>query len=229
MDNKSFCSWSGGKDSTLSLYKALNAKMDVKYLLNMMNEDGKNSRSHNLPLDIIKAQSDSLNIPLITKKTTWETYEEIFIDTLKQFNKDGIKYGIFGDIDLEDHRKWEEKVCEKANLNAVLPLWQQKRKVLLKEFLDLGFKTMIVVVNESYLDKKYLGKILDKELVNEFEEIGIDPNGENGEYHTVVLDGPIFNYPIKVKKQNILHNEGYWFQNIKLVNTYGEGSRDEKL
>jgi uncharacterized protein (TIGR00290 family) len=173
MSNKSFCSWSGGKDSTLSLYKALNDKMDVKYLLNMMNEDGKNSRSHNLSLEIIKAQADSLGIPLITKNTTWDTYEEIFIGTLKQFEKKGIKNGIFGDIDIEDHRKWEEMVCEKANLNAVLPLWQQKRKVLLKEFLDLEFKTMIIVVNENYLDKKYLGKILDKELVIEFEEIGI--------------------------------------------------------
>lgn len=219
MSKKSFCSWSGGKDSTLSLYKALNDEMDVKYLLNMLNEDGKKSRSHNLPLEIIKAQADSLGIPLMTKNTTWDTYEEIFIDTLKQFEKEEIKNGIFGDIDIEDHRKWEEMVCEKANLNAVLPLWQQERKVLLKEFLDLGFKTMIIVLNENYLDKKYLGKILDKELVNEFEEIGIDPNGENGEYHTVVLDGPIFNFPLEIEKQNKLYNEGYWFQKIKLINT----------
>ncbi|MDZ7671855.1 MAG: diphthine--ammonia ligase [Halanaerobiales bacterium] len=219
MSNKSFCSWSGGKDSTLSLYKALKDGLEVKYLLNMMNEDGKNSRSHNLSLEIIKAQADSLGIPLITKNTTWDTYEEIFVDTLKQFEKEGIKNGIFGDIDIEDHRKWEEMVCKKAKLNAVLPLWQQKRKVLLKEFLDLNFKTMIIVVNENYLDKKYLGKILDKELVNEFEEIGIDPNGENGEYHTVVLDGPIFNYPLEIEKQDKLYNEGYWFQKIKLINT----------
>jgi len=78
---------------------------------------------------------------------------------------------------------------------------------------------MIIVINENYMDKKHLGKILDKDLVNEFEEIGIDPNGENGEYHSVVLDGPIFNYPIKVKKQDKLYNKGYWFQEIELINT----------
>ena len=219
MSKTSFCSWSGGKDSTLSLYKALKNGLEVKYLLNMMNEDGKNSRSHNLSLEILKEQSNSLDIPLITRNTTWDNYEEIFIDTLKQFKDEGINNGIFGDIDLEDHRKWEEKVCAKADLEAVLPLWQQKRKVLLNEFLDLGFKTMIVVINENYMDKKYLGKILDKDLINEFEDIGIDPNGENGEYHSVVLDGPIFDYPIKVKKQDKLYNEGYWFQEIKLINT----------
>jgi len=219
MIKNSFCSWSGGKDSTLSLYKALKNGLEVKYLLNMMNEDGKNSRSHNLSLEILKEQSDSLDIPLITRNTSWDNYEELFIDTLKRFKDEEINSGIFGDIDLEDHRKWEEKVCNKAGLKAVLPLWQEKRKILLNEFLDLGFKTMIVVINENYMDKKYLGKILDNRLVNEFEEIGIDPNGENGEYHSVVLDGPIFNYPIEVKRQDKLYNEGYWFQEIKLINT----------
>jgi len=219
MNKTSFCSWSAGKDSALSLYKALNNGLDVKYLLNMMNEDGKNSRSHNLSLEILKEQSDSLDIPLITRNTSWDNYEELFIDTLKRFKDEEINSGIFGDIDLEDHRKWEEKVCNKADLKAVLPLWQEKRKILLNEFLDLGFKTMIVVINENYMDKKYLGKILDNRLVNEFEEIGIDPNGENGEYHSVVLDGPIFNYPIEVKRQDKLYNEGYWFQEIKLINT----------
>ena len=219
MNKTSFCSWSAGKDSALSLYKALNNGLDVKYLLNMMNEDGKNSRSHNLSLEILKEQSDSLDIPLITRNTSWDNYEELFIDTLKRFKDEEINSGIFGDIDLEDHRKWEEKVCNKAGLKAVLPLWQEKRKILLNEFLDLGFKTMIVVINENYMDKKYLGKILDNRLVNEFEEIGIDPNGENGEYHSVVLDGPIFNYSIEVKRQDKLYNEGYWFQEIKLINT----------
>jgi diphthamide synthase (EF-2-diphthine--ammonia ligase) len=77
---------------------------------------------------------------------------------------------------------------------------------------------MIIVVNEEYLDKKYLGKIIDKDLIKEFNEIGIDPSGENGEYHTVVLDGPLFNKKLEVNRLNQLYNDGYWFQEFELIN-----------
>jgi len=219
MNNNFFCSWSGGKDSALSLYKAIQKDLKPKKLLNMMNEKGENSRSHNLPLSILKAQAESLNIPLTTKRSSWDDYEEIFINTLKDFKKEGIDKGVFGDIDLAEHREWEEKVCNKAGLEAVLPLWNQDREALLHEFIDLGFKTMIIVVNEDYLDKKYLGKILDKNLIKEFKEIGIDPSGENGEYHTVVIDGPIFDKKVKIEKKEILNNENYWFQSVELTNS----------
>ena len=216
MEKNFFCSWSGGKDSALSLYKAVDLGWKPQALLNILNEDGKNSRSHNLPFSILKAQADSLNIPLVTKNATWDDYEKIFIEALKEFKKQGIDSGVFGDIDIKDHRKWEEMVCEKAGLKAHLPLWNQSREELLFEFLDLGFITMIVVVNQSYLGKKYLGEIIDKELIAEFKKIGIDPSGENGEYHTVVLDGPIFDHLVEIEKKDQVENKGYYFQNINL-------------
>ena len=219
MSNQFFCSWSGGKDSALALYRALQQDLKPKKLLNMLNEKGENSRSHNLPLSVLKAQAASLEIPLVTKRTSWNDYESVFIETLKEFAEDGIKKGVFGDIDLEEHREWEEMVCRKANMTAYLPLWNQDREALLYEFLNLGFKTMIVVVNEDYLDKKYLGKIVDKNLVIEFKELGIDPSGENGEYHTVVLDGPIFKNKINVGKKEVVNNDNYWFQTIELINS----------
>lgn len=219
MSNQFFCSWSGGKDSALALYRALQQDLKPKKLLNMLNEKGENSRSHNLPLSVLKAQAASLEIPLVTKRTSWNDYESVFIETLKEFAEDGIKKGVFGDIDLEEHREWEEMVCRKANMTAYLPLWNQDREALLYEFLNLGFKTMIVVVNEDYLDKKYLGKIVDKNLVIKFKELGIDPSGENGEYHTVVLDGPIFKNKINVAKKEVVNNNNYWFQTIELINS----------
>ncbi|MCF8009582.1 MAG: hypothetical protein K9K32_07420, partial [Halanaerobiales bacterium] len=122
MDSKSFCSWSGGKDSSLSLYKAIENNMNAKFLLNILNETGKRSRSHNLPIEVIEAQSDSLKIPLVTKKASWDQYQEVFINTLKDLKEKGINTGIFGDIDIIDHKKWEEKVCKKAKMKAELPL-----------------------------------------------------------------------------------------------------------
>ena len=219
MNNNFFCSWSGGKDSCLALYKAIEADLKPKRLLNMLNEEGDNSRSHNLPLSVLKAQANSLDIPLTTKRTSWDDYEEKFIETIKQFKKEGIDQGVFGDIDLEEHREWEEKVCSKAGLTAQLPLWEQKREDLLNEFIELGFKTMIIVINEDYLDKKYLGKVIDKKIIKEFKDIGIDPSGENGEYHTVVIDGPIFNKRIKLKIKEQLKHDNYWFQPVELINS----------
>ena len=218
MDKTFFCSWSGGKDSALALFKAIQADYEPKKLLNMLSEKGKKSRSHNLSLSVLEAQAEALNISLETRRASWDEYEETFIEALKDFNKEGIKTGVFGDIDLEGHREWEEKVCKKAGLEAFLPLWQKKREDLLNEFIDVGFKTMIIVVNEEYLDKKYLGKIIDKDLIKEFNEIGIDPSGENGEYHTVVLDGPLFNKKLEVNRLNQLYNDGYWFQEFELIN-----------
>src|SRR6056297_1110257 len=219
MNNNFFCSWSGGKDSCLALYKAIEANLKPKRLLNMLNEEGDNSRSHNLPFSVLKAQAKSLDIPLTTKRTSWDDYEEKFIETIKEFKKEGIDQGVFGDIDLKENREWEEKVCSKAGLTARLPLWEQAREDLLNEFIELGFKTMIIVVNEDYLDKKYLGKIIDKKLIKEFKDIGIDPSGENGEYHTVVINGPIFNERIQLKKKAQLKHENYWFQPVKLINS----------
>ncbi|MFO7815206.1 MAG: diphthine--ammonia ligase [Halanaerobiales bacterium] len=219
MHKNFFCSWSGGKDSALALFKAIQADYIPKKLLNILNEKGEKSRSHNLSLSVLEAQAGSLNISLETRRASWEDYEDIFIDALKEFNEEGIKTGVFGDIDLEGHREWEEKVCNEAGLEAYLPLWQKKREVLLNEFIEEGFKSMIIVVNEEYLDKKYLGKIIDKKLINEFNEIGIDPSGENGEYHTVVLDGPLFSKMLKVNKQGHLYNDGYWFQEFELMNS----------
>ncbi|MCF8000533.1 MAG: diphthine--ammonia ligase [Halanaerobiales bacterium] len=218
MKKNFFCSWSGGKDSALALYKAIQAEYKPKKLLNMLSEEGKKSRSHNLSLPVLEAQAEALNISLETRRTSWDNYEETFIGALKDLHKEGIGTGVFGDIDLEGHREWEEKVCKAANMEAYLPLWQIKREELLNEFIEEGFKTMIIVVNEEYLDEKYLGKIIDKELIKEFNEIGIDPSGENGEYHTVVLDGPIFNKKLEVNKLDHLYNDGYWFQEFELIN-----------
>jgi len=140
---------------------------------------------------------------------TWAEYESVFVDALREIRKEGVKTGVFGDIDFPPHLEWEEKVCAKAGMVAWLPLWECARETLLNEFLSLGYKAVIVMVDEKKLDRKFLGRMIDRELVSEFQKIGIDPCGENGEYHTLVVDGPIFSKPLPIETGARTEHSGY--------------------
>ena len=215
-----FSSWSGGKDACLALHRACMAGAQPACLLTMLREDGIRSRSHGLRRDVIAAQAATLGIPLFTKCATWAGYEAAFIDALHKIRKKGITSGVFGDIDFPPHLEWEEKVCAQAGLIPYLPLWQDARPALLHEFIALGYKALIVRVNENKLNRKFLGRIIDLEIVGEFQKIGIDPCGENGEYHTIVVDGPIFFRPLPVATGPSLDTEcsGYCTLDIYLRN-----------
>jgi diphthine-ammonia ligase len=208
------CSWSGGKDSCLALYRAMQAGAEPSFLLAMLREDGTRSRSHGLRREVLQAQADRLGIPLVTKAASWADYESIFIAALQELEAAGVEAGVFGDIDIEEHRSWEEKVCAAAGLEAHLPLWQADRQALLGEFLMLGFEAVIVAVNGEKLDQAYLGRVLDLELVREFAELGIDPCGEEGEYHTVVVDGSIFARPVRLQLGDRVFRDGYGFLDV---------------
>jgi diphthine-ammonia ligase len=196
MNRNCFVSWSGGKDSCLAFYRAVENGYNPKKLFTMFSMENDISTAHRLKEEVIKAQAFALGIDYMAKRALFNDYEEAFIDSLKQFKEAGLDYGIFGDIDIEEHMQWEDKVCKRASITAVLPLWQKNRKELVKEFLNLGFKAKIIVVDTTMLDKKFLGKDLCFSLVEEIEACGADVCGENGEYHTVVYDGPIFRQPV---------------------------------
>ncbi|MGF7060481.1 diphthine--ammonia ligase [Brassicibacter mesophilus] len=196
MQKNCFVSWSGGKDSCLALYKALEQGYNPKKLFTMFSMENGISSAHRLNEVIINAQANAIGIEHVLGRALFDDYEEVFISNLKAFKEQGIDYGVFGDIDLEEHREWENKVCQRASIISVLPLWQSNRRDIVKEFLELGFKAKIVVVNTAMLDAKFLGHDLSYSLMREIEEYGADVCGENGEYHTVVYDGPIFKHSI---------------------------------
>ena len=127
---RAFLSWSGGKDSMLALHRALAAGTKVEALLAMFDETGERSRSHALPTRLMQAQADALGIPLVMRQASWTDYESVFTDQLHRFAAGGITHGLFGDIDLQAHRDWEEKVCDAAGIAAVLPLWKEPRQAL---------------------------------------------------------------------------------------------------
>lgn len=199
MSKNCFSSWSGGKDSCLAFYKAIEQGYSPKQLLTMFSMESGISSAHRLKEEIIKAQAHAIGIECTIGKALFNDYEEVFVSNIKQFKGQGMDYGIFGDIDIEEHRQWEEKVCNRASITAVLPLWQSDRKELVKEFINLGFKARVVLVNKTMLDTRFLGQDLSYSLMEEIEECGADVCGENGEYHTVVYDGPIFIKPVDLK------------------------------
>lgn len=203
---KAFCSWSGGKDSCLALYRALQNGFDVRFLLTMFDETEDRSRSHAVSRELIQMQAAALGIELVTARASWQNYEKIFIETLRTFQNQGITHGIFGDIDLEAHREWEEKVCGAAGIEAFLPLWSKNRRKLVDEFLAEGFRAVVVCVNEKFLDAEFCGRTFDEKFIADLPS-DVDACGENGEFHTFVFDGVIFKNPVKYEVAEIYRHE----------------------
>ena len=151
---------------------------------------------------------------LITRNTSWDHYEANFIDAVRELRDEGVATGVFGDIDLKGHREWVERVCGSIGMRAVLPLWGGGRRDLLQEFLSSGFNAIIVSVRDGVLDREFLGKTLDRTMIDEMIGIGIDASGEEGEYHTLVTNGPMFSWPIESKTKDIHFKDGYWFLDV---------------
>ncbi len=209
--DRALCSWSGGKDSCYALMQAINTGNEPAVLLNVLNEEGKISRSHGIPAAILQQQAAAMSLPIHMISSSWAEYEINFtsaLHTLKEQHQ--LSVAVFGDIDLQAHRDWEEMVCEKAGLTALLPLWQQDRRLLVNAMLDGGIETMIVSCNEK-MGERFIGRTLTRDLVNELEELGIDPCGENGEFHTLVLNCPLFKNRVTAHVREATLHDKYWF------------------
>lgn len=216
---KLFSSWSGGKDCMLALYRIQQAgEHNVVYLVNMCDSDGEHSRSHGLRKDVIAAQAKALEIPIIQKQTDIKEYETNFKSVIADLKKQGIEGGVFGDIYLEAHRTWIERVCREMEILAIFPLWKDNTHKLLNEFIHLGFKALTVSVHQAMLGKSWLGKDLNETFAKQITELeNVDPCAENGEYHSFVYDGPNFRFPLEIKKGEIYEKENHWFQEINLA------------
>jgi uncharacterized protein (TIGR00290 family) len=194
---RALCSFSGGKDSCLALWRAQQQGLDVRTLLVMFEEGGERSRSHALPLSLIQQQAAALRLDLVTRNASWKTYEEVFIATLEELRACGHEVAVFGDIDLQAHRDWEEKVCAAAGVTPMLPLWQEDRRRLAQEVLDAGFKAIVVCVDSRHLGDEFCGRLYDAAFIASLPA-NVDACGENGEFHTFVYDGPNFSTPVPV-------------------------------
>ena len=210
---KAFCCWSGGKESALSYYRSKKEKkIEVSCLLNMISENGKHSRTHGISKILLQAQAEVIGISLIQQKTTWKNYEAEFKKAVAEFKNNDLEAGVFGDIDLQGHRDWVERVCKDMNVKPVLPLWKEKREKILEQFIQAGFKAIVVAVNVDFLGKEWLGREINKEFIEELKAMGnIDLCGEKGEYHTFVYDGPVFKRPVEFTIGKKISRDKHWF------------------
>lgn len=213
---KFIASFSGGKDSALALYKAMMVGEAVGLIV-MLEEEGKRSRSHGMSSELIHAQARSIGLPVYTAAASWTDYEKIFVGLLEKAKNQGADVLVTGDLDMPAHGCWHEKVTKYAGLKLGMPLWEMNHHEAVEEFINLGFVTIIVTVNLSLgMREDDLGRTLTHEYVKELEARGIDPCGEGGEFHTTVLDGPIFKHPIPVRKCEIFKDGEYAFLPLEL-------------
>lgn len=227
--SQAFVSWSGGKDSCLACYRAIASGTKVRHLLNMVTEDGRWSRSHGLSAELLRAQGEAIGIPLVQKETTDTNYEAEFKNALLAFRREGITAGVFGDIDFNEHRQWIDRVCSAAGITAHLPLWGQDQEKILKDFIDLGFESVVVATKADLLGKEWLGRRIDPDFLADLRRLRntkhITPCGEAGEYHTYVINGPLFSKRIEILETSKELKDGHWFLSIGKYESKPKGQR----
>lgn len=202
MEKAIFC-WSGGKDSSLCLYEVLKErKYNVVYLLTTLNENFKRISMHGVQEELLEQQAQSIGIPLkkmYVKEGSYEEYERNMEKLLLEMKAEGITNVLFGDIFLDDLRKYREDNLAKVGMTAVFPLWKKDTTKLISNFISLGFRTITCCVNDRYLGEDMVGTEIDNAFLKALPE-NVDPCGENGEFHTFCFDGPIFKSKIRFSK-----------------------------
>ncbi len=208
---KAFFNWSGGKDSSLALYHTLkNTSFDIKYLLTNLSAEHNRISMHGVRFELLKLQAQSIGIPLTTMKivkdASMEDYNQLVQTKMDFFTSKGINHCFFGDIFLEDLKKYREEQLSKVNIKAHFPLWKRPTTNIIKEFIDLGFKAKVVSINANLLDQSFAGRELDESFIKDLPK-NVDVCGENGEFHSFVYDGPIFKTPVPIQLGDIVKRE----------------------
>jgi uncharacterized protein (TIGR00290 family) len=209
--NKAYMNWSGGKDSSLCLYKALASnKYNIKFLLTSVNSAYNRISMHGVRRSLLEAQAHQIGIPLKTIELSehpgMQEYESCMTKMVNELKVSGCTHSIFGDIFLEDLRMYREEKLKALDINCTFPLWKEDTTELVKIFIDLGFKSVIVCVNEKYLDKSFCGRAIDHSFLHDLPG-NVDPCGENGEFHSFVYEGPIFKESIPFYKGEIIYKK----------------------
>jgi uncharacterized protein (TIGR00290 family) len=189
--------WSGGKDSALALLRARANGLDVSRLINFYDPATDRVRFHATRSDVMREQAKAIGIELHALGTPWESYEATFTSLLAELKRDGFAGVVFGDIHLADVRAWYEERVRAAGLAHVEPIWGEPPAALLAEFVASGSRAVITCVETPKLGEEWLGRIIDERFAADIDATGIDPAGENGEYHSFAFAGPLFGSPLR--------------------------------
>lgn len=217
--NKAYMNWSGGKDSSLCLHRVLEEGLyEVETLLTNVNAIQNRISMHGVRRELLEAQAASIGLPLQTlelgEQPGMEEYEQATREKVAALKEQGCTHALFGDIFLEDLRRYREEKLESQGMHSIFPLWKISTAELIEEFLEKGFKAIVVCVNSRILDKSFCGRLIDASFIRDLPE-NADPCGENGEYHSFVFEGPVFRYAIPFQKGEIVYreymSEGFYF------------------
>jgi uncharacterized protein (TIGR00290 family) len=205
--NRALVSWSGGKDCCLAWARSRQS-VEVVGLVTVMTEDGRRSRSHGLPREVLQWQAATMELPLFTTNATWDSYGSQFSELIRRVSGElGATQVIFGDIFPTAHREWAERICRACQLTALEPLWAEPTASLVREFLSQGGEAFITTVRDEKLDSSWLGRFLDVQAIGELISLGVDPCGERGEYHSFVTYFPGFRHRVNPRHLGVAQHD----------------------
>lgn len=229
--------WSGGKDSAMALHAALRRDdLEVAGLLTTLNPEYDRISMHGVRRALLEAQTAAIGLPVeqvfvgappasalsaapeddphgFTTFPANAEYEAKMGAAMAAAAASGVEGVVFGDIFLEDLRAYRERNLSRVGMRGVFPLWRRDTAKLLAEFFDVGFRAVTVCIDETKLDESWAGRQLDRNFGANLPG-GVDPCGENGEYHSFVYDGPIFQQPVPFTRGETVHRDGFWFTDL---------------
>jgi uncharacterized protein (TIGR00290 family) len=208
-------SWSGGKDSAMSLYELrCGNRYEVVGLLTTITQDYDRISMHGVRRILLEQQAESVGIPLrkilIPKTCTNEIYERLMAEEMEQLKREGIFHVAFGDIFLQDLKDYREQNLANAGMTGVFPIWKRDSRELVESFIYLGFKSIISTCDPRVIGQAFCGRVIDKRFLSELP-VSVDPAGENGEFHSFTFDGPIFKQPVSFTVGEKVLRDGFWF------------------
>ncbi len=211
--------WSGGKDSSMALRRALNdPSLKVEALLTTVTDGYDRISMHGVRRTLLEEQARRIGLPLeqvrILQHASNEHYEASMRELLLKYKARGVSRVIFGDLFLEDIRAYREKQLAQIGMRGVYPLWQLDTRKLAHQFIDDGFRAVLVCVDSNQLDPLFCGRDFDWPLLAALPA-DVDPCGERGEFHTFVYDGPLFSQPMQIVKGEVVERDGFWFCDLQ--------------
>ncbi len=207
-------SWSGGKDSCFACYKALSQGYQVSHLMNFISREANRISFHDIDRSLIQAQSQATGIPLVQSGVAEKggDYEQVFKDTLRELKVKGVEGLVCGDIDVQEHRDWLERVCGAVEVEAIFPLWQQSREEIVNQFINSGFEAVVVSAKAEFFDSSWIGRKIDRGFLQDLRKSlpQVDLCGEFGEFHTLVVAGPLFHRRIHLLETEPVLKNGFY-------------------
>jgi uncharacterized protein (TIGR00290 family) len=204
-------SWSGGKDGCFACYRALVQGYKISHLVNCVAKEYQRVNFHGTEKRLIQLQGQAIGIPVLQKETTFGNYERDFKEAVKSLLPQGVKGMVFGDIYNDEHLKWVQGVSADLGIEAIEPLWGESTEEIVSDFIDAGFEAVIVAADARLIEEGWLGKSLTRDFFDYLKTRNIDPCGESGEYHTLVVNGPLFKKRIEITESRTIRRENYWF------------------